>query len=229
LGGELQQSAGLSRLRWTLMTSAGWFLGFFGGFVIAGAFEPLVGRGAIQSVGAYGLLGACTGAGVGLMQWLVLRKRIAGISAWVSASAIGMGLAGSGGYGIAVLLFGYSEGLEDLGSAAAVVGWMLAAGLGGVMTGLLQQRVLSRYLRNAGWWVPASTLAWALSVAAFGSMGVLATGRVPEDSPVGPGWFFAGLIAGGVALGISSSVAIAGLIGPQAVETSRSVRRSGIQ
>jgi hypothetical protein len=48
-----------------------------------------------------------------------------------------MGIAGGAGYGVAVLVFGYSEGLEDLGSAGAVVGWMLAAAFGGIATGLI--------------------------------------------------------------------------------------------
>jgi hypothetical protein len=218
MGKKRKQPAAMSWLRWTLMTSAGWFVGFFGGFVLAGAFEPIVGTGPMQSLAAYAWLGGCLGAGVGLMQWLILRKSIAGIGAWILASAIGMGLAGGAGYGVAVLIFGYSEGLEDLGSAAAVAGWMLAAGFGGIVTGLLQQRVLSRHLRNAGWWVPASAVAWALSIAAFGSMGVLGTYLAPEASPVGAGWFFAGLIAGGLVLGAASGGAIARLSRPPATD-----------
>ena len=213
-----QQAAWPSRLRWTLLTSAGWFAGFFGGFVLAGAFEPILGTGPLQSVAGYALLGLCLGAGVGLMQWLVLRTRIAGTGSWVLAGAIGMCVAGGAGYGIAVLIFGYSESLEDLGSGAAVAGWVLAAAFGGAVTGLLQRGVLSRHLRRPDWWVPASAAGWALSIAAFGSMGVMGTHFVAEGAPVVAGWFFAGLIAGGLVLGVVTGAALAWLASPPARE-----------
>jgi hypothetical protein len=213
---EREQAAWPSRLRWTLVTSAGWFAGFFGGFVLAGAFEPILGTGPLQSTAGYAFLGLCLGAGVGLMQWLVLRKCIAATSWWVLAGAIGMSVAGGAGYGVAVLIFGYSEGLEDLGSGAAVVGWALAAAFGGAVTGLLQRGALSRHLRRPGRWVPASAVGWALSIAAFGSMGVLGTHLVAEGAPVGAGWFFAGLIAGGLVLGVVTGAALARLSSPPA-------------
>ena len=219
MGNERHQAAQPSFLRWALMTSAGWFAGFFMGFVLAGAFEPVVGRGPAQSTGAYLFLGTFLGAGVGLMQWLVLRKTISECGAWIPASAIGIGLAGGVGYGVAVLLFGYSEGLVDLGSAAGVAGWMIAVAFGGIVTGLLQQRVLSLHVRRAGLWVPASAFSWALSIAAFGSMGVLGTRFVSEASPVGAGWFFAGLIAGGMVLGVASGAAIARLFSSAPADT----------
>jgi hypothetical protein len=212
MGAERLEAASPSLARWTLVTGAGWFAGFFAGFVLAGALEPIVGRGPAQSVVAYGILGAFLGAGVGLLQWLILRSRFAGSGAWVWAGAIGMGLAGNAGYGIAVLIFGYSEGLEDLGSATAVAGWMLAAAFGGVVTGLLQRRVLSRHRRGAGWWVPATAAGWTLSIAAFGSVGVLGTRLAPAGSPVGAGWFFLGLIAGGLVLGVATGTAIGRLL-----------------
>jgi hypothetical protein len=213
-----KQPAAIPWLRWALMTGVGWFVGFFGGFVIAGALEPIVGSGPIQSVVAYAWLGSCLGAGVGLMQWLVLRRSIAGTAAWIGASAVGMGLAGGAGYGVAVLLFGYSEELEDLSSATSVAGWMLAAAFGGIVTGVLQRRVLSPHLPNAGRWVAASAVTWALSIAALGSMGLLATYLAPEASPVGAGWFFAGLIAGGLVLGASSGGVMARLSHPPAAD-----------
>jgi hypothetical protein len=185
---------------------------------MAGAFEPMLGKGPLQSVAGYSLLGLCLGAGVGLMQWLILRKRIAGTGSWVLAGAIGMCVAGGAGYGVAVLIFGYSEGLEDLGSGAAVMGWMLAAAFGGTVAGLLQRGALSRHLRRPDWWVPASAVGWALSIAAFGSMGVLGTRLVAEGDPVGAGWFFAGLIAGGLVLGVVTGAALAWLSSPPAGE-----------
>ena len=215
---ERNQAAGPSWRRWTLVTIAGWFVGFLAGFILAGAFEPILGAGPVQGVAGYSVLGVCLGSGVGLTQWLVLRRRTVGIGSWVLASAIGMGIAGGAGYGTAVLLFGYSEGLEGLGSAAAVLGWMLAAAFGGMVTGLLQWRILSRHLRGAGWWAPASTVGWALSFAALGAISVLGFSLTPVTSAFTAAWFLGGLIAGGAVLGAVTGGALLWLLNQPAAQ-----------
>jgi hypothetical protein len=137
-----------------------------------------------------------------------------------------MGIAGGAGYGVAVLVFGYSEGLEDLGSAGAVVGWMLAAAFGGIATGLIQRRLRSQHLLRPGWWVPASALGWALSVAALGSMGVLATSLAPETAPAGAGWCCGGLAAGGAVLGVVTGGALVWLSSMPVAEAREAARRT---
>lgn len=203
--------------RWTVASFVGWFMGFLVGFVLASGFEPFLGVGPIQSTLGYLLLGACLGSGVGLMQWRVLRRRVAGIGSWILAGAVGMGVAGGTGYGTAVLVFGYSEGLEGLGSAAAVVGWTVVGAFGGAVTGILQWRVLRRYVCGAGWWVLASALGWALSFAANGTIDVVGIRAMSQIWPTySAAWFLGGLIVGGVVLGSVTGGAIVWLLNERA-------------
>ena len=168
---------------WIIACTVGWLVGFVAGFVLAASFDPVVGIGPVQSVLGYLWLGTSLGFGVSLMQWRVLRRRCPGSGWWVIAGTIGMGLAGGIVYGVVVLIFGYSEGLEGLGSAAAVVGWMVVAAFGGAMSGALQWRILRRDTGRAGWWLLASTLGWALS---FGVNGTIMVAGYPFSAEPGP-------------------------------------------
>jgi len=60
--------------RWALASSVAWFAGLLLGFVAASASEPVLGIDPLQGMLAYFILGVCPGAGVGVAQWLVLRK-----------------------------------------------------------------------------------------------------------------------------------------------------------
>lgn len=190
----------------------GWFAGFLGGFIVASGFVDLVGFGPVQAVFAYSILGLFLGSVVGLIQWRVIRRRVAGTFLWVAASAAGMAVAGGAGYGIAVLIFGYSEDLEGLGTFGAVLGWTLVAACGGALTGALQSRAMRRHSPWAGWWVVASTVGWGLSMAVAGTVIVMASRLVGEPDP-GVVWFFAAaLIAGGATLGLFTGSAIVRLL-----------------
>ena len=85
---------------------------------------------------------------VGIMQWLVLRRHVSRISMgaiWVLAYSVGLGF-----------FFGFA--VSSNASEAPV--WTLGAALGGAIAGGMQWLVLRRISR-AGWWVLASSLAWA--------------------------------------------------------------------
>lgn len=202
------------RRRWALASTVGWFVGFLVGFVAAGSLEPLVGFGPLQGLLAYFILGVCTGAGVGLMQWLVLRRRVFRSGWWILAGTVGVGVAGGAGYGAAVLAFGYSEGLEDLGSFAAVWGWTAAAALGGALTGILQWCVLRRHVRRAGWWLSASTLGWAVSMAVAGTIWLVGYQGVTEPPQIlySALLLLGGLVAGGIVLGAVTGAALVWLL-----------------
>lgn len=200
-------------LKWSMASLVGWFAGFLLGFVIASGFEPMPGTGPIQSTFGYLVLGACLGSGVGLMQWLILRRKIARTGSWILAGTVGMAVAGGTGYGAVVLIFGYSEGLEGLGSVASAVGWMIVGAFGGAVTGIMQWRVLRRHVQGAGWWVPASTLGWALSFAANGLINVLGILTQSQTWPASSAlWFLSGLIVGGLVLGSVTGGAIVWLL-----------------
>ena len=204
--GEAEDSRHRLRRGWALGTTTGWFGGFLLGFVVASFFAWRLGHGPWQGVLGYFIGGTFLGATVGFAQWLVLRRRVSGTNPWVVASAAGMGLAGGASYGTAVLLFGYSEGLEDLASIPALLGWTVAFALGGALTGGLQWRVLVGRVAHAGHWLWVSTVGWGLSIAAAGA--VMVTGfQLAGGSYPGSLWLLGFLVAGGATLGVFTAVA----------------------
>lgn len=202
--------------RWISGCLIGWFLGFLIGFVVAGSFGGVVTHGPVPSTIAYLGLGIAVGTGVGLMQWRLLRSRFSGGVSWVVTNGLGMGLAGGVGYGAAVLIFGYSEGLEDPLNAPAILGWTLVAACGGLIAGLLQRRILIRQVpaQKADHWVLASTLGWGLSFTAFGTIGAVGFRVIVPVMPgAGALIFFAALIAGGLTLGLVTASTAGELLG----------------
>jgi hypothetical protein len=112
----------------------------------------LIGRGFTL----YVLLGAGIGLGLGLMQWLVLRRYFTPAGLWIWSSGAGL----MGGFGLIVLarwMVYYSFGSSALDLFETLVGGLFGLGLG-----FMQWLVLRRWLRRAGWWMPA----WAAGVAA---------------------------------------------------------------
>ena len=92
----------------------------------------------------------------GFMQWLVLRRRIAGTGWWVPASTLGLPIA----LVIAV-------GAMRLGGIPSPI---LLGVLFGVVSGIMPWLVLRRQLARAGWWIPAHLLGSLLG----GAMGIVA-------------------------------------------------------
>ena len=191
-------------LQWVLASAVGWFVGFFIGFVLSYVPGDVIRSDVLDGILGYFILGAALGSGVSLMQLVVLRGRVSGAGWWVLASTAGLAVAGGGGYGAAVVAFGYSEGLEDLGSFAALLGYTLVVALGGAVTGILQWLVLRGQVSRAGWWVLASTVGWGLSMAVVGAFSVVAA--VP-----GSGLLF-GLPVGGAVLGAVTGGALIWLL-----------------
>jgi hypothetical protein len=144
-------------LGWVVASTVGIILGLILGFGLGltiGGFDNEFG--VLRTILGEFMFGAAIGFGVGILQWLVLRRRVSGVGWWVLASTAG--LAGARG-GAAALASGNSE---VLGSYA----WLVAAmALGGAVTGILQWLVLRGKVSRAGWWVLASTVGWALGFA----------------------------------------------------------------
>jgi hypothetical protein len=91
----------------------------------------------------------------GFIQWLVLRRRIAGAGWWIPASALG--------FPIALVLA--DKAMRLVGDFAAAP--ILLGVLFGVLSGSLPWLVLRRQNARAGWWLPAHLLG-ALVGGAFG-------------------------------------------------------------
>jgi len=137
-------------LQWVLASTVGMFVAFYMCFFI-GAITYDVGGEWLTDL----VCGIVLGIGVGILQWLVLRRRVSGVGWWVLASA-------AGGYGILQAGFlGFSQSLESYG---LLLSWTGVVALGGAVTGTLQWLVLRGQVSRAGWWVLASTVGWGLSV-----------------------------------------------------------------
>jgi hypothetical protein len=107
------------------------------------------------------VIGGAFGTPFGIAQWLVLRRRLGRASRWIFAAILGYAL---------VFLAGTSlfpgGNAVTLGFAGQV---LLGLGLGAAVSlpsGLLQWwLVLRGQVAQAGWWVVASLLSWAIGFA----------------------------------------------------------------
>ncbi len=157
--------------RWLLATTVGWPVGVIGGFILAHIANIAYPRETNL------MLGIGLGAGVGYMQWRVLRQRLSPAGWWVLASAAGVGVP----FVVAVVV-------DELGGPPArIVGWTVTMASGGTLAGLLQLRVLRPHTLRSGWWVLASTVGWALSGFAFeaGFLGAFLIGGIALGAVTG--------------------------------------------
>lgn len=163
-------------LRWALATAVGWLVGF----VICEAFKAFFRS--LSSDGA--VIGTC----VGIAQWLVLGERIDRTRWWILASIIGFAVGKAVGDALAV-------------SIAGVVGIGLSGAAIGASLGLTQWVVLRRHVARAGWWVPASALAWVVGWI------IGAGGEGAGEASGGPAAmaYLIGLVGAAVAGGISGA------------------------
>ena len=117
-------------LQWVLASAVGMYLGFNVGFLLTAVIHLVLGLGLEL---AFSLFGVALGMGVGVLQWLVLRRRVSVTGWWVLASA-------AGGYGVLLAGFlGFSQSLESHG---LLLSWTGVVALGGAVTGVLQWLLL---------------------------------------------------------------------------------------
>jgi hypothetical protein len=173
----------------------GMFLGFFIGFFLGALIIDIAGIWLTFTV-----IAILLGLGVGVLQWLVLRKRVSRAGWWVLASAAG-----------GTLLFqnvfeGIYWSLEGFG---ALLSWIGVVALGGAVTGTLQWLVLRGQVSRAGWWILASTVGWVLSA--------IVTGSIPWGVDDGSG--FAALVVIGAVMGALTGAALVWLLRQPVPET----------
>jgi hypothetical protein len=101
------------------------------------------------------LVGAAFGVPFGIGQWIALRQRFAHAAMWILATSLGFGLV----FPLGTLL---PQGAAQLSAAKQLV---LGLGLGAAVAlppSILQWLfVLRGQVANGGWWIVASSLAWA--------------------------------------------------------------------
>jgi hypothetical protein len=155
-------------LRWVLLTVAGWIIGLPLGFVFVAVAGWIIGVHDDSILLKLGLDNAaafiCIVAVVGLMQWLALRRIVRRAGFWVPASIIGFTISSSI-HGVVCYIWGYPDNLDHF---PGTVVWAMAFVAGGVLAGVLQQRILRRQVCHSAWWVPASAVGWGLSIIGLG-------------------------------------------------------------
>ena len=140
-------------LQWVLASIVGWALGVIVS-LLASAIAP-VGR-AMPAIGA-----TLVGAGIGIMQWLILRRRFRRAGWWVLASAMGWAVGWAVGQNLIepVVMF-LSKYEEALGGRSVVTLSVLGVMVGGTV-GTMQWLVLRRWVYWAGWWILANIVGLA--------------------------------------------------------------------
>jgi hypothetical protein len=153
-------------LWWVVATGLGWSIGLS----LARPMGGLAQRTLVWPV---------WGAAVGIMQWLVLRRRLAGARGWVLVSIAGWA---AGGLMIEAALpatLAWAGNLvvnrgaldESLYWLTHVLVALVLGPLGAIPVGTLQWLFLRRRLARAGWWLLATGLGWSLGVFASRSWG----------------------------------------------------------
>ncbi|MBN1400543.1 MAG: hypothetical protein JXA74_06880, partial [Anaerolineae bacterium] len=161
--------------RWVLANTVGKLLGLGATFAIgAGLFSGLAdapGLGpALLSAALMTATGALEGAIVGLAQWSVLQRALAGVQrrAWVVATILGAVVAWLLGSIPMTLTSLSSETPSSAGQEppqAVVLALAAAMGLAaGLILSAWQWRALRRHASGAWRWLPANALAWAVGM-----------------------------------------------------------------
>jgi len=112
------------------------------------------------------------GLGGGFMQWLVLRRRIAGAGWWILASTLGFAVAPIAAIA-GVMAISQIMSLDGNPLAAPI----LLGVLFGVLSAIMPWLALRRQLAQAGWWIPAHLLGslagGGLGIVAFHAMSLI--------------------------------------------------------
>ena len=103
----------------------------------------------------------------GVLQWLVLRRKVSRAGWWVLATTVGY-FVGWNGAIVLVGVVGWLGSNYVSGIVGETVGWILLWGSYGAIIGVPQWLVLRRQVARAGWWVLVSTVAWVGGSLAIG-------------------------------------------------------------
>lgn len=151
-------------LRWLLASSAGVVIGMAlllaASIMLEGFVAQLPGT---SGDWVFGLVVGCSfGSCLGVAQWLVLRRFLAGTAIWIPATMAAFVFA-------CLIIFGLLNGGDDTTSLLTKLGHALV--LGGSL-GIAQARAVRSALPGAGRWVVVSLISWTVAELA----GIAATG-----------------------------------------------------
>jgi len=102
------------------------------------------------------------GAGAGIIQWLILRRRVSRVGWWAPAMVAGFFLAFVLLYALSITFKGhYTNMLPE-----HIMPFVFLA-LGGTLAGVFQWFFMRKHISQAGWWVLASAVGWSLGTAVW--------------------------------------------------------------
>lgn len=138
---------GITLNRWTRATFLGWLLSVAFIMFLSGIFDGL----GIEGYQCY--VGIGVGMGVGLTQWLTLRKRAGFSSRWLWYTIIGIGTP--------FLIFDLLKhfGHFDFGDRYL----LYSVSIAGLSAGILQYLILKQYTSKAAGWIALSFAGWLLA------------------------------------------------------------------
>ena len=177
-------------LWWVLVSAVGWAIGGYVGVALGGGLS--------MGLAVTGYLGVAAGVTMaGALQWLVLRRQVAGAAWWIVTGVVGAALVGIlamllgwvvgvGGRLVGGTAWGASWGPDWSADPGGDVGFVVAVAAGGTVLGLLQWLMLRRQVARAGWWVLASTVGWVMG------------GLVSGITDTAAGWAVLGAVYGAI-------------------------------
>lgn len=183
---ETQEKEQFSISEWTKFTLIGWILGFVLIIVLAVVMDTL-GLGNFQC-----FIGAGIGAGVGYMQWLVLRRRNIGSIKWFWFSTLGLT--------VPFLIYDLLHLFIDFELGNYLI--PICAALGALISGQYQSQILMENSINANKWIISNFIAWALG--AFLVFGTRFTNDLSAQVWIGFILNLLLILGGGVVLGLIS-------------------------
>lgn len=180
--------------RWVVSTFVGWLLGIAFILLLSGLFDSV----GIEDMQFY--LGIGMGAGVGFMQWRLLRKVHLIDLRWIWFSVVGLGTPF-----LVFDLVRYLTG-KSLGSYYLPISIMLA----GLLVGLFQFKILSKLVFKAKYWILMSFLGWALAALTIAGIDFLKGLSNNNWVMFSVNLFL--ILAGGIILGITTGPSMAKIL-----------------
>lgn len=193
----MTQSAQVSWLRWTVLTTVGLAAGLAAAAAAGGPAEAVVGMLLAMPV-VTGMVGLVLGG----TQWLELRRRVRPAGWWIAASAVGLSIGLLGGVAIVEQIgrgvTGGQVNLRSMGSGWVVASFAVVGVVSGVLLGLMQWLAFRRFGLPGAFWVATSTLAMSAALVTGSLVAELVTPGVMTPGGFALFVLFAGAILGAV-------------------------------
>lgn len=170
--------------KWVLFNFLGWVLGIIIVLILSSTFDA-IGIESLQFFVAVGI-----GFGVGLLQWLLLKRHFNISSKWIGRTILGMTIP----FLIADVLKHFD--ILDLKSLFIPI----CVAIGSILVGLFQGRLLTRVNISQQKWIIASFFAWMLI--AFSLFGIEYTNSISSNVILTFAINLALILSGGIILGM---------------------------